>query len=107
MRQFNIVKIGMEMPREQLYERINQRVLNMVEAGLEMEVKEYVQNQYILLVLPMPNAIAAEDNFEITAGCDKTFKSCVSKFNNAINFRGHPHLPGMDRILETAGTRSK
>ena len=40
VRPFNIVKIGMEMPREQLYERINQRVLNMVEAGLEMEVKE-------------------------------------------------------------------
>jgi len=34
------VKIGLEMPREQLYERINQRVLNMVELGLEKEVKE-------------------------------------------------------------------
>lgn len=39
-RPFNIVKIGLEMPREQLYERINQRVLNMVELGLEKEVKE-------------------------------------------------------------------
>ena len=39
-RPFNIVKIGLEMPREQLYERINQRVLNMVELGLEKEVRE-------------------------------------------------------------------
>ena len=39
-RPFNIVKIGIEMPRELLYERINQRVLNMVELGLEKEVKE-------------------------------------------------------------------
>ena len=39
-RSFNIVKIGIEMPRELLYERINQRVLNMVELGLEKEVKE-------------------------------------------------------------------
>jgi len=38
-RPFNIVKIGLEMPRELLYERINQRVLNMVEEGLELEVK--------------------------------------------------------------------
>lgn len=39
VRPFKIVKIGMEMPREHLYERINQRVLNMVDAGLEKEVK--------------------------------------------------------------------
>jgi tRNA dimethylallyltransferase len=38
-RPFNIVKIGLEMPRPALYERINERVLNMVEAGLEQEVK--------------------------------------------------------------------
>ncbi len=37
-RPFKIVKIGLEMPRAQLYERINQRVLNMVEGGLEQEV---------------------------------------------------------------------
>ena len=38
-RPFTIVKVGLEMPREQLYERINQRVLEMVQAGLETEVK--------------------------------------------------------------------
>ena len=38
-RPFNIVKIGLEIPREELYERINQRVLDMVKAGLETEVK--------------------------------------------------------------------
>lgn len=38
-RPFDVQKIGLEMPREQLYERINQRVLQMVEMGLEEEVK--------------------------------------------------------------------
>jgi tRNA dimethylallyltransferase len=38
-RPFNIQKIGLEMPREQLYDRINQRVVNMVEMGLEEEVR--------------------------------------------------------------------
>jgi len=37
-RPFNIQKIGLEMPREQLYNRINQRVMQMVEMGLEEEV---------------------------------------------------------------------
>jgi tRNA dimethylallyltransferase len=38
-RPFNIQKIGLEMPREQLYDRINQRVVQMVDMGLEEEVK--------------------------------------------------------------------
>lgn len=38
-RPFEIIKIGLELPRDQLNERINQRVLQMQEAGLEMEVK--------------------------------------------------------------------
>ena len=38
-RPFNIQKIGLEMPREQLYNRINQRVVQMVEMGLEEEVR--------------------------------------------------------------------
>lgn len=38
VRPFNIVKIGLEMPRTELYDRINDRVLKMVEMGLEEEV---------------------------------------------------------------------
>lgn len=37
-RSFDIQKIGLEMPRELLYDRINQRVLQMVSTGLEEEV---------------------------------------------------------------------
>ena len=38
-RPFNIQKIGLEMPRAQLYDRINQRVHQMDQMGLEEEVK--------------------------------------------------------------------
>ena len=38
-RDFEIVKIGLQMPREQLYERINARVLNMMDRGLEDEAR--------------------------------------------------------------------
>jgi tRNA dimethylallyltransferase len=41
-RPFAIQKIGLEMPRVQLYDRINQRVLQMVEQGLEEEVRSLV-----------------------------------------------------------------
>ena len=39
-RPFNIVKIGLNRPREELYERINARVLKMVEEGLEQEARD-------------------------------------------------------------------
>ena len=37
-RPFGIIKIGLELPREELYERINQRVDIMLQQGLEQEV---------------------------------------------------------------------
>lgn len=38
-RPFDCIKIGLELPREQLYDRINKRVLLMMEQGLEAEAK--------------------------------------------------------------------
>lgn len=38
-RPFNIVKIGVNRPREELYERINARVLQMMDEGLEEEAR--------------------------------------------------------------------
>lgn len=39
-RPFHIIKIGINRPREELYERINQRVVKMIEQGFIDEVKE-------------------------------------------------------------------
>jgi len=39
-RPFNIVSIGLELPREVLYQRINQRVDRMMDAGLVAEVQQ-------------------------------------------------------------------
>lgn len=38
-RDFEIVKIGLERPREELYDRINARVLDMMDRGLEQEAR--------------------------------------------------------------------
>ena len=42
IRDFNIIKIGLELPREDLYKRINLRVDKMLEDGLLDEVKDLV-----------------------------------------------------------------
>jgi uncharacterized phage protein (TIGR02218 family) len=72
-------------------------------AGRKMEIKEFAAGQFNL-VLPMPNNIAVGDTFNAVAGCDKTFNTCYSKFNNAVNFRGEPHVPGNDKMLATSAT---
>ena len=46
-RPFNIVKVGLELPRAQLYERINQRVISMVENGLETEVRNLLPQNHL------------------------------------------------------------
>jgi tRNA dimethylallyltransferase len=38
-RDFNVIRIGLEAPREQLYQRLNQRVDLMIKQGLEAEAK--------------------------------------------------------------------
>ncbi|MEM7616754.1 MAG: DUF2163 domain-containing protein [Pseudomonadota bacterium] len=67
--------------------------------GLAMEVKSY-QDGKIELFLPMPYDINIGDSFDIITGCDKKITTCAQKFNNAINFRGEPHVPGTDKMLE-------
>lgn len=78
--------------------------------GLSMEVKEYLYNGTsggeIVLALPMPYAIGPGDTYQLSKGCDKTTATCHGRFNNIINFRGEPSVPGLDRMLETAGTRT-
>jgi len=35
----------------------------------------------------------------IAAGCDKSFRTCGARFANRMNFRGFPHMPGVDAVL--------
>ena len=77
-------------------------------AGISIEVKEYIKaaSGRVICVLPLPYALLAGDSYTMTKGCDKTLKTCHERYNNLLNFRGEPHVPGIDRMLETAGTRS-
>jgi uncharacterized phage protein (TIGR02218 family) len=38
------------------------------------------------------------EQVEVTAGCDKAFETCRSKFSNQHNFRGFPHMPGTEFV---------
>lgn len=69
-------------------------------ADVSMEVKTFNESR-ITLSLPMNKPIQVGDQFTVIAGCDKTVHCCKYKFDNMINFRGEPDVPGIDKILET------
>ena len=40
---------------------------------------------------------------ELTEGCDKRAATCSARFSNIANFRGEPHLPGIDLLTRFPG----
>lgn len=72
--------------------------------GLNMEVKSYTAaSGTVVLQLLMPYTIAAADAFTVYAGCDKALATCRDLFNNVVNFRGEPYVPGLDQTLQVGG----
>lgn len=47
--------------------------------------------------------LAAGDRLLLTEGCDKTAATCAGRFANIANFRGEPHLPGIDLLTRFPG----
>lgn len=68
-------------------------------AGVALDVESHRKGDGAVTIdfwLPLAAAPEPGDTFEITAGCDKTFETCKIKFDNQRNFRGFPHMPGVD-----------
>lgn len=59
-RPFNIIKIGLNLPREEMYNRINERVKNMMELGLETEAR----NLYSSRELNSLNTVGFKEMFQ-------------------------------------------
>ncbi|MBX6426737.1 MAG: DUF2163 domain-containing protein [Variibacter sp.] len=74
-------------------------------AGLAVEVKTHragAEGVTLALWQAMPEPLAIGDAFVVTAGCDKRFATCRDRFTNAVNFRGFPHIPGNDFVMQYA-----
>ena len=68
--------------------------------GIAKEVQSYTKNGKIVLASQLPHKPSAGDSYEIITGCNKSFEICYKQFNNAINFRGEPHIPGISKLLK-------
>jgi len=68
--------------------------------GLPVPVRRHVAGTPHRLILWQPprRPVAEGDTLTVTAGCDRRFATCRSKFSNGLNFRGMPHIPGNDFV---------
>jgi uncharacterized phage protein (TIGR02218 family) len=71
-------------------------------SGLDSAILSSSGNRLTLRDAP-PAPAAAGDLVEIEEGCDKAFATCSVRFANAENFRGEPHLPGLDLLTRYPG----
>ena len=67
-------------------------------SGLSMEIKSHTNGGVLSLQMAMPDELSIGDIFEISAGCNKSLANCGSRFSNVVNFRGFPHIPGLDKL---------
>lgn len=88
---------------ERWFERGRFTVLSGAAAGLIGVVKNdrvwADSTREIELWQPLGAEVARGDSLRIEAGCDKRSETCRLKFNNYLNFRGFPHIPGEDWLI--------
>ena len=58
----------------------------------------------VTLTHPPAFAVGAGDLIQLIEGCDKSLATCGARFGNTANFRGEPHLPGIDLLTRYPGS---
>lgn len=54
----------------------------------------------IQLSIPMPRVIDVGTTYTITRGCNREWTTCKNVFNNLLNFRGFPFVPGIEKAYK-------
>ena len=79
------------------YLRGTLRFLDGPQAGLPMRVIA-TEGGLLEVDVLLAQGIEPGQRALVTQGCDHTLATCASRFGNAINFQGEPHLPGNDLL---------
>lgn len=95
----HLVLTGAIEPPEGWFERGQIKVLSGRAAGLVGMIKSddpIAAGRIVALWHDFAVPLALGDLVELTAGCDRAAQTCRTKFDNFVNFRGFPHIPGED-----------
>ncbi len=78
------------------------RCLDGGNAGLDARICA-VEGTTLVLIEALPLDVLPGDRLELREGCDKRLTTCGTRFANAVNFRGEPHVPGTDVLTRFPG----
>lgn len=84
------------------FDRGRVEVLDGTAAGLSGMVKSDVpagEGRRVSLWEEIRAPMSPGVRVRLTAGCDKRAETCRAKFDNFMNFRGFPHIPGEDWVM--------
>lgn len=90
---------GLGAYADRWFERGRLRVQSGAAAGLIGVIKtDRLQATWRVLDLSyrLSAPLQVGDLLRLEAGCDRTAATCKAKFDNFLNFRGFPHIPGED-----------
>ncbi|MDX2308461.1 MAG: DUF2163 domain-containing protein [Hyphomicrobium sp.] len=78
--------------------------------GQKIEIRRHTRRDGVVRLefwqpVAGPHRIGA--TLVVTAGCDKQFATCRARFENAVNYRGFPHMPGNDFLAAVSRPGSK
>lgn len=76
-RPFNIIKVGLDRPREEMYERINLRVEKMMDEGLEQEARNVYKYRYLNSL----NTVGFKEMFQYFDG-DTDLKEAIRRIQS-------------------------
>lgn len=67
------------------------------QTGISLGIIDF-EDDWLVLDRPLVKGTALGTRVELREGCDHTIATCADRFDNAINFRGEPFLPGNDLL---------
>jgi uncharacterized phage protein (TIGR02218 family) len=94
------LEVGEAVDARFLFGRL--RYLSGANCGTESVILGIVGSTVRVRDLPRAD-VEAGTVIELREGCDKRLETCATRFGNAANFRGEPHLPGMDLLTRYPG----
>jgi len=71
--------------------------------GLTYEIKTFTDYVFTPF-LPWIYTVAVGDTFTALPGCNGNLSTCVNIFDNVLNFRGEPYIPGNDYMTSYVTT---
>lgn len=101
---------GLEGFEADWFARGQLEVLSGPAEGLVGWVKSDVTNgseREIALWQELRAVLDVGDAVRLTAGCDRRAETCRGKFDNFLNFRGFPHIPGEDWLTSYPTSRGQ